>query len=358
MPDAELNLANLRKITFTNFPSKLAKNHPMARFRSYAEQSKHYFNRTHSSVPTGPIESPAAWLGRDLRDVQHQWTTHLSAVDIEELEHAMAKIEHRAIATEEVTAVNFELPSLAAKIHEWRQALASGLGFIVVKGLPVDRWGEEKSALAYWGIGHHLGLPGGQNPQGEVLGHVVDYGEEASNPNVRRYRTTGNIDFHCDAADVVGLLCLQPAKSGGQSRIVSSIAIFNEACKQIPDTIHRLFEPFALDLRDEQPPGKRAFASIQPCCWDGGSLLRTFYHSEYFRSAARLKDVEIDSAANQILDTYDQLGLDDKFHLDMWLETGDMQFVSNHTTLHARTAYEDWPEPDRRRHLLRLWLSL
>ena len=330
----------------------------MARFRSYGEQSKHYFNRVHTGVPPGPIDSPAAWLGRDMHNAQQQWSTALSADDIAELEQAMAKIERAGIATDEVTTANFELPRLATKINEWRKALAVGRGFVVVSGLPVADWGDEKSALAFWGIGHHLGLPGGQNPQGEVLGHVIDYGEEANRPNVRRYRTAGNIDFHCDAADVVGLLCLHPAKSGGQSRIASSIAVYNEALKRIPDAIHRLFEPFALDLRDEQPAGKRAFASVQPCCWEGGPLLRTFYHSEYFRSAARLDGVDIDPAASQILDTYDEIGLDENVHLDMWLEPGDMQFVSNHTTLHARTAYEDWAEVDRRRHLLRLWLSL
>ena len=330
----------------------------MATFRSYGEQTRHYFNRPHTGVPAGNIKSPAGWLGRDMRAAPQQWSTQLSTQDINELERAVAAIENAGIATEDVTKATFDLPGLAPKIQQWRQSLIGGLGFIVVRGLPVNEWGEQKSALAYWGIGHHLGLPGGQNPQGEVLGHVIDYGEEANSPNVRRYRTAGNIDFHCDAADVVGLLCLQPARSGGQSRIASSVAIFNEAQRRIPESIHRLFEPFALDLRDEQAEGKPGFTSIQPCCWDGGAQLRTFYHSEYFRSAARLDGVHIDAAANQILDTYDQLGLDEHFHLDMWLEQGDMQFVSNHTTLHARTAYEDSADPERRRHLLRLWLSL
>lgn len=306
----------------------------------------------------GSIESPAAWLGKHMRDEQAQWLTQLSPQDIEELEQAIVAIEHAGLATEEVTKTNFRLPGLGLKIQRWRQCLSNGLGFIVIRGLPVNEWGEQKSALAYWGMGHHLGLPGGQNPQGEVLGHVIDYGEEANSPNVRRYRTAGNIDFHCDAADVVGLLCLQPAKSGGQSRIASSVALFNEAQRRIPQTIHRLFEPFALDLRDEQAAGKPGFTSVQPCCWDGDTQLRTFYHSEYFRSAARLDEVHIDAAAKQILDTYDELGLDEHYHLDMWLEPGDMQFVSNHTTLHARTAYEDSTNPERRRHLLRLWLSL
>jgi len=330
----------------------------MARFRSYTEQSRHYFKRSHKEVPANPIESPAAWLGCDMRKAPQRWSRQLSASDISELEQATAAIERKGIAIEEVTRDNFELPALAAKIHEWRQTLMQGLGFIVVRGLPVGDWGEQKAALAYWGIGHHLGLPGGQNPQGDVLGHVIDYGEEQENPNVRRYRTTGNIDFHCDAADVVGLLCLQPAKSGGQSRIASSIAIFNEVRKRMPGDIHRLFKPFALDLRDEQPPGKRGYVPIQPCCWGEDSRLRTFYHSEYFRSAARLDEVDIDATALRLMDAYDAIALQEQVYLDMWLQQGDMQFVSNHSTVHARTAYEDAANPRHRRHLLRLWLSL
>ena len=93
-------------------------------------------------------------------------------------------------------------------------------------------------------------------------------------------------------------------------------------------------------------------------CWSANAGLQTFYHSEYFRSADRLDGVTIDKAASELLDLYDQICATPEFHLDMWLQRGDMQFISNHTTLHARTGYEDWPERNRKRHLLRLWLSL
>ena len=190
------------------------------------------------------------------------------------------------------------------------------------------------------------------------MGHIIDYGEVSKNPMVRRYRTSGNIDFHCDAADSVGLLCVQPAKAGGQSRIVSSVAAFNALIRRAPDLVPRLFEPFYLDLRDEQRPGQPGHLFVQPCCWNAQSGLQTFYHSEYYRSAARFEDVHIDSKASALLDFYDEYCLDPEHALDMWLEPGDMQFISNHTILHARTAYEDWEDSARRRRLLRLWMSL
>lgn len=330
----------------------------MPEFRSFRDQSRHYFQRDHDAVPTGPIATAAAWRGENMRTQQEDWLVHLTSDQLGEIESAT---DQALLSGQDMSAVSkhtFALPQLSRVIAGWRQDILHGRGFVVVRGLPVDDWGAQKSAFAYWGLGHHLGIPGAQNPQNELLGHVVDYGEESDNPMVRRYRTTGNIDFHCDAADVVGLLCLHTAKSGGQSRIVSSGAIYNEIQAQRPDLIGRLFEPMALDLRGEERPGDPGFILLPPCCYTDGNGLSTFYHSEYFRSAARHDGVAHDQAISELLDLYDSLCLRPELQLDMWLEPGDMQFISNHTTVHSRTAYEDWPERTRKRHLLRLWLSL
>jgi len=330
----------------------------LSAFRSFRDQSLHYFSRQHSAIPEGPVESAAAWHGADMRTRAEDWLVTLSRAELDEIEAATDQALEAGQALSAVSKQGFALPSLSPKIETWRREISHGRGFVVVRGLPVAAWGEEKTAYAYWGLGHHLGLPGAQNPQNELLGHVVDYGEEADNPMVRRYRTTGNIDFHCDAADAVGLLCLHTAKSGGQSRIVSSVAIYNEIQAQRPDLIRRLFDPIALDLRGEERPGDAGYISLPPCCFTEDDGLKTFYHSEYFRSATRHDDVTHDQTTSDLLDLYDSLCLRPDLQLDMWLEPGDMQFISNHTTVHSRTEYEDWPERERKRHLLRLWLSL
>ena len=326
----------------------------MTRYRSFGAQARHYLDRPHEGIPTSPVDSPAAWRGADLRARQEDWLERLSAEEIAELEAATDASSD--LPLEEIDRGSFPLPTLAPRIQRWSDTLAGGRGFVVVRGLPVERWGPDRSARAYWGLGHHLGMPGAQNPANELLGHVVDYGEESSDPLVRRYRTAGNIDFHCDAADVVGLLCLQSAEVGGQSRIASSVAIFNELVTRDPLLARRLFEPMALDARGEERPGARAWTPVTPACFSTSRGLSTFWHSEYFRSAERHPDVDYDAEARALLDRYDALCADPDLHLDMWLEPGDLQFISNHTTVHARTAYEDTPE--RRRHLLRLWLSL
>lgn len=330
----------------------------MSEFRSFRDQSLHYFMRDHNHIPRGAVRSAAAWRGDDMRTREADWMIHLSPAELNEIDRAADDALQSGRALEAISKRSFALPDLSAKITAWRREISDGRGFVVVRGLPVTEWGPQKAAYAYWGLGHHLGLPGAQNPQNELLGHVVDYGEEADNPMVRRYRTTGHIDFHCDAADAVGLLCLHTAKRGGQSRIVSSVAIYNEIVAQRPDLVARLFDPIALDLRGEERDGDAGYISLPPCRYTDESGLKTFYHSEYFRSAARHEDVEHDPAISELLDLYDALCLRPDLQLDMWLEPGDMQFISNHTTVHSRTEYEDWPERDRKRHLLRLWLSL
>jgi hypothetical protein len=185
----------------------------------------------------------------------------------------------------------------------------------------------------------------------------MDYGERSESPNVRLYRTTADIRFHCDAADVVGLLCLQRARTGGQSRIASSVAIWNALYGEEPDCALTFFESFALDRRGEHPSDQPGHLDLQPSCFGDDGVLRTFYHSEYFRSAERLPEIgRLPDTHRRALNRFDALASSPVFHLDMSLERGDIQFVSNHTIVHARTEYED--DPACKRHLLRLWLSL
>jgi hypothetical protein len=285
------------------------------------------------------------------------WVVHLKPGQAREIEGAVRTARGRGLAMERLTRGDFALPTLAPAVAAWRRELDEGRGFLLVRGFPVASLGDEDSAYGYWGLGLHLGVPGGQNPQEELLGHVTDMGEEAANPFVRRYRTAGDIAYHCDLADVVGLLCLRTARSGGASRIVSSVAVYNELLGRRPDLVERLYEPFLLDSRDEQSSERPPYFPVPPCRYANGRL-RTFYHSDYFRSVVRHPGVPAFTAEEAaLLDLYEEIASSPDLYLDMSFEPGDIQLISNHVTLHARTAYEDWPEPERRRHLLRLWLS-
>ena len=144
----------------------------------------------------------------------------------------------------------------------------------------------------------------------------------------------------------------------GASRIVSSVSVYNELLRRRPDLVERLYEPFLLDTRDESGEGRRPVIPVPPCRFAGGRL-RTFYHSDYFRSAVRHPEVPpFDERERALLDLYEEIAASPELYLDMQFEVGDVQLLSNHTVLHARTAYVDHAEPERKRHLLRLWLSL
>jgi alpha-ketoglutarate-dependent taurine dioxygenase len=321
---------------------------------SFGEQALHYFRRPHESIAREPLRVPAAWRGSELAQ-QEGWIVQLDPSQVEELDRARATARARGLPLETLTRDDFPLAGLAGAISDWRSEVRDGRGFVLLRGLPVREWGEEDAALVYWGMGLHLGRPGAQNPQGELLGHVTDYAEERDNPNVRRYRTAGDIAYHCDLADAVGLLCLQTPSRGGASRIASSVSVYNALLDRRPDLIDRLYEPFQLDVRDEQKEGGLQHIPVPPCCHAAGRL-RTFYHSDYFRSVVRHPDVPPFSEDERaLLDLYEEIASLPELRLDMQFEVGDVQLLSNHVILHARTAYEDVPNEPR--HLLRLWLS-
>jgi hypothetical protein len=152
------------------------------------------------------------------------------------------------------------------------------------------------------------------------------------------------------------LLCLQPAKRGGLSSLVSSVTLYNEIRRRRPDLIPYLFEPIETDRRGEVPEGQKPYFRIPVFCWHAG-LLSAVYQRKYIDSARRFLGAPLSVQQKEALDLLDALADDPALNLSMQLEAGDIQLVHNHTLLHDRTAFEDWPEPERRRHLLRLWLA-
>ncbi len=321
-------------------------------YKTLAAQTIHYFARPQERVLREPLEGAAAWKGHELTN-RSVWCDELDERDVAELDHAIHVARKTGRPLSALTKDDFPLPTLAPRIDRWRREVGDGRGFQVIRGVPVWRWPQSDSELFFWCLGQYLGIPGAQNPQADLLGHVRDTGQ--SPERVRHYRTRVNINFHCDAADVVGLLCLRKAKQGGLSRIVSSVSVYNELLERAPDRVARLYEPFMMDTKGE---GGVQYLPVRPCRFDSGRL-RTFYHTDYFRSAVGFGGQALLSDEDrELLDLYNEIADSPDLHLDMDLEPGDIQLLSNHTVLHARTGYNDYDEPQRKRHMLRLWISL
>lgn len=310
-----------------------------------------------------PFELPpeqtgaAAWYGPDVSR-RSDWLMPLAAAEVAEVEAATRALVARNADIAAITARDFPLPTLGAELRaRVDDEVLNGRGFLLVRGLPVERWSMAESATAFFGLGAHLGSARSQNGKGHVLGHVQDLGLDVKDPNVRIYQTHERQTYHTDSCDIVSLLCLKTAKSGGLSALVSSTTIFNEMRRQRPDLLQLLFQPLATDRRGEVPEGQKPYFEIPVFNWHKG-YLTAIYQRQYIDSAQRFADApRLSPQQVEALDMFDRLANDPKLNLFMEFKPGDVQLVHNHTMLHDRTGFEDWPEPERRRHLLRLWLA-
>lgn len=303
------------------------------------------------------IDGPAAWYGADMAS-SREWIHELDERELKEIDAAVRAFKAGGLGLGEITPETFPLPQMKARLGTILNDVLNGRGFVLVRGFPVERYGIEETAIAYLGIGSYLGSFRSQNAKGHLLGHVRDLGADISKPMTRYYQTNRELEYHTDSCDIVGLICLKTSRSGGESRIVSSVTLYNEMMAKRPDLAAELFHSFPTDRRGEVPEGMKPWFDIPVFNWHEG-LLTTIYVGQYIRSAQqlfpearRLTEREIEALA--YLDT---LANDPKLNLEMEFRPGDMQFLHNHQLLHSRTDFEDWPEPERRRHLLRLWLA-
>ncbi len=299
-----------------------------------------------------------AWLGSELQKKPDLWESHLSLKFISDIEQAANYFLSLDIDLSEINRDSFPLKVFDGYLSELALKLLDGIGFEVIKGLPVKRYSPEMIATIFFGIGAHLGDARSQNADGHLLGHVRDIGANSNDQNTRIYQTSQRQTFHTDSADVVGLICINDAKKGGDSLLVSAVTIFNHLVELRPDLVEYLFDPIATDRRGEVPPGELPYLTIPPLSLED-NLLTVFYQRQYIDSAQRFDNaMKLSKRHVEALDLFDTLANDPALHLSMRLKPGDMQFVYNHAFLHDRTGFVDWPEPNKKRHLLRLWLSM
>jgi hypothetical protein len=303
------------------------------------------------------VQGPSAWYGPEL-DAHRDWIEILSDAEIAEIENAVqSTVQHLEDPERQLVSLrkqDFPLPTLVPRLREILSAVLTGRGFVLIRRLPVERWSKLERAVAFCGLGGHWGNLRSQNAEGHVLGHVKDLGDPEA---PRLYKTNRRQGYHTDSCDVVGLLCLNTAKEGGLSSLVSSVTLFNEMRRRRPDLLACLLAPIETDRRGEVPEGQKPYFRIPVFNWHDG-LLSAIYQRKYIDAARNLPGVEpYTRQQEEALDLLDSLADDPALHLRMEFQPGDVQLVHNHTILHDRTSFVDWPEPERKRHLLRLWLA-
>ncbi|MBT3766905.1 MAG: TauD/TfdA family dioxygenase [Rhodospirillaceae bacterium] len=309
-----------------------------------------------------PVTGPSAWKARDF-ETNQSWIREFTADELDELHTATLTLKATGKGPEEFGPDDFPLPAFSRTIAEIHNELAEGRGFVLLRGIDVDRYDQETLELMFWGFQAHLGTIISQNSQGDLLGYVTDRGENYElgshyENNIRGHRTRSELNPHTDTCDVVGLLCVRPAKSGGTSSICSSMAIYNECQTQHPEFIDPLTNGFHFDLIGK---GSKEIeyteTRIPVFSFHQGYLSCRFNKRQIElgmeRSGKGLTDLE-----QAAIDYVRELSVREDFLLHMDFRPGDIQLLNNHVALHARNEYEDWPEAERKRLLLRVWINV
>ena len=302
-----------------------------------------------SVVHTNLIEGPTTWKGSDILN-DPSWTKLLTMDEVKELKEAVSEVKSYGLSFPNFTKDNFHLPTLSEKLSRIGHELENGLGFVLLKGIPVDEY-ENNSDLSilYFGMGLHMGQPVRQNPKGDLIGTVMNVGD-LSNPQTRVYETNAYLPYHSDPTDVVGLLCIHPAKTGGVSSLISATTLHNEMLKRYPEYLSVLYRPMWYPHAASEPCQAPIFS----------------YHSDklscrYMRQYLELSQNDMGTPLSQVelkaFDLMDSIMNEDGIRVDMMMQRGDLQLVNNYTVLHSRTNFEDYQESNLRRKKLRLWLN-
>ncbi|MBO4209631.1 TauD/TfdA family dioxygenase [Micromonospora echinofusca] len=309
-----------------------------------------------TALNLAPITGPSAWRGDELSQTD-EWIYHLSDAEQTELVTVGTRFVKNNPDLRTVTAAEYPLPVCTDLIAECARQMDSGRGFVLVRGLRTEEYGDTVSGAIFFLMGLHLGVPMKQNQAGDVLDHVIATSNKTlDDPTALPSRVRDRLPFHSDSSDVVALMCLRAAKDGGASSLVSGTTIYNEILRRRPDLAPLLFEPWHWDwYRQDHDAPARFYTS--PICSYVDGIFSTYAGSQMIFSAQdypevpRLTDEQI-----ELLHLYDEIAQEPGLALDMDFQPGDVQWLLNYAALHSRTGYVDFPEPERRRHLLRLWL--
>lgn len=306
-----------------------------------------------STILQTPLTGPAAWRGEDLTG-DTSWIHHLSPVAIAAFDAALAHLKAQGLQFPDFTQADFPLPeALRAELAVHADSLENGRGFLVLRGLPVERYSDAEINAIYFGVGLHLGQPVRQNPRGDLLGLVMNVGDKTQK-TTRVYETNSYLPYHSDPSDVVGLLCVRKAKEGGLSSLVSVGAIYNELLRSHPMLMGLYYRQWycAHLCETGNEPGLTPIFSYHQ------GKLTCRYMRQYIELGHEMKNLPLTPVEIEALDAFDKVIHMPELRLDMMLEPGDMQFANNYAVLHSRNGFEDHDDPALRRKLLRLWVKM
>lgn len=270
-------------------------------------------------------------------------------------------LRENPLPTEALVPEDFDMPACQALMAEVRETVDRGTGFAVVDRLDVDGLGRDIATKIYWLLMSMTGRPVAQKWDGTMVYDVRDKGGKAlPGSGVRSSTTNGGQGFHNDNAfnlppNFVALFCLQTAKKGGISGIVSFESVYNKLLEEHREVLDRLYQPFHFDRQMEHAPDEERL-SFKPIFEIEGDSLNVNFSPRLVEHGYKMREAEMDDAARAAIDALCRTTEIDNLCKRFEFERGQIQIVNNRRLGHRRTSFRDWDEPEQRRHLVRIWI--
>ena len=304
-----------------------------------------------------PIPGAADWTATQIAQ-RHDWIHELTATEIAEIQAALTTVRARGLTLAAMTKEDFPLPTVGRVIQQAHSALEDGVGMYLIRNFPAAQYDKSDLRTIYWGLGRHMGTAVSQSKNGDILGDVRNMNVDMHSATGRGYTSNQKLTYHTDTCDVVGLFVLRIAKAGGLSMFASSLAVHNEIARTRPDLLEVLYQPFHWSWQGQEEPGTLPYYQ-QPIFTVHEGKFSCRYVRTHILSAQRFDDVpRLTPQQEEAMALLDSLASGDKFRYSTMFAPGDIQFMNNHVMLHSRTAFEDYDEPEKKRHLLRMWLAV
>ncbi len=308
---------------------------------------------------TGMFEAQQdkAWLGENI-DVS-RCVIELDKYCVDELHDVASSLKENPLPKLLRSPAQFAIPNLSSIMRAARNQLTEGIGVAIIDGLPLDKLDEAYATTIFWTLGQLIGRPVAQKWDGTMLYHVKDTGVPFGY-GVRGSYTNIELMFHTDNAfgsappDVVGLLCLRPAMSGGVSRFCSLYAVHDQLSRGYPNALKRLYQPQLWDRQAEHAPDKPKFSYAPMFRFDGTRLLARI-NTGLARKSYERAGIAMDAELSDALDCVDAITSQPGFSFELPLERGQIQYLNNLEVAHYRSEFQDHPKPERKRHLVRTW---
>jgi hypothetical protein len=303
-----------------------------------------------------PIEESGYWYPQEFSE-RKKYVYALNESEISEIMDAVAAVESRGMDIKDITKQDFNLPRFSSTLADIRNELLHGRGFALIRGFPIEGRSRYQNVAAFWGVTNHFARARPQNAKGHLLGHVTNKGASITTATGRGYQSNEALGFHADGCDLTSLFVLQTAKAGGIHKLCSSVAVYNEMLKRRPDLAKEMSFYFYMSRKGVIPPGetlpyfRMPVFSVQDGYFTARGASNTLKRGHQLPGAPPLT-----AAQEEGIELYQKLAAELSINIEF--QRGDMSYSNSHVTLHSRTKFEDWPEPERRRHLIRLWMRV